>query len=76
MNDDEPDDNHIEVNTSPTVGAYAHFPPWLVIHVPHDSTVIPSGVRSQFLLTDEELRIPRDGERGFHGNVNGDSRAW
>ena len=22
------------------------------------------------------LRIPRDGERGFHGNMNGDSRAW
>ena len=21
------------------------------------------------------MRIPRDGERGFHGNVNGDSRA-
>ena len=56
MNDDEPDDNHIEVNTSPPVGAYADFPPWVVIHVPHDSIVIPSEVRSQFLLTDEELQ--------------------
>jgi N-formylglutamate amidohydrolase len=56
MNDDEPDNNHIEVNTSQPIGAYAGFPPWVVIHVPHDSTVIPSDVRSQFLLTDEELQ--------------------
>lgn len=33
------------------------LPPWVVLHVPHDSIVIPSEVKSQFLLTDEELAL-------------------
>jgi N-formylglutamate amidohydrolase len=32
------------------------YPPWVVLHVPHDSTVVPSDVRGQFLLDDDELR--------------------
>jgi len=32
------------------------FPPWVVLHVPHDTTMIPADVRGQLLLTDEELR--------------------
>ncbi len=31
------------------------LPPWVVLHVPHDSTVIPPEVRGQFCLSDEEL---------------------
>jgi len=31
------------------------YPPWVVIHVPHDSTVVPADVRAQFLLDDAEL---------------------
>lgn len=31
------------------------YPPWVVLHVPHDSTEIPTAVRSQFLLDDVEL---------------------
>lgn len=34
----------------------ASFPPWVVVHVPHDSVTIPADVRGQFLLSDEELR--------------------
>lgn len=30
-------------------------PPWVVFHVPHDSTYIPDEVRHQFLLSDQEL---------------------
>lgn len=33
------------------------FPPWVVLHIPHDSTVIPDHVRPQFLLTDPELTL-------------------
>ncbi len=29
-----------------------------------------------YVVTKVCVRIPRDGERGFYGNVNGDSRAW
>jgi len=37
-------------------GLYPHpFPPWLIFHVPHDSTFIPPEVREQILLSDEEL---------------------
>lgn len=36
------------------------YPPWLVLHVPHDSTVIPDSVRDQFLLDDVELRRELD----------------
>ena len=31
------------------------IPPWVVFHIPHDSTVIPSGVRDQFVLNDKDL---------------------
>lgn len=31
------------------------YPPWVVLHVPHDSTTVPAEVRSQFLLDDTEL---------------------
>jgi len=31
------------------------YPPWVVLHIPHDSTVIPDSVRDQFLLGDDEL---------------------
>ena len=31
------------------------YPPWLVLHVPHDSIDVPHAVRGQFLLDDGEL---------------------
>ena len=31
------------------------FPPWVIFHVPHDSTLVPSEVRRQITLTDGEL---------------------
>lgn len=31
------------------------YPPWVVLHVPHDSTLIPPEVRTQFLLDDADL---------------------
>jgi N-formylglutamate amidohydrolase len=34
----------------------ALLPPWVVLHVPHDSTFIPPEVRPQFLLTDDALQ--------------------
>ena len=33
----------------------AALPGWVVLHVPHDSTLIPPSVRDQFLLDDEAL---------------------
>jgi N-formylglutamate amidohydrolase len=36
-------------------GAPTTYPPWVVLHVPHDSTAVPANVRSQFLLDDAEL---------------------
>jgi hypothetical protein len=30
-------------------------PPWVIFHVPHDSTLVPSEVRRQITLTDGEL---------------------
>lgn len=33
----------------------AALPPWVVLHVPHDSVVIPSDVRDQFVLSDADL---------------------
>jgi N-formylglutamate amidohydrolase len=32
------------------------LPPWVVLHVPHDSTFVPDAVRDQFLLSDAELQ--------------------
>ena len=31
------------------------FPPWVIFHVPHDSTLVPSEVRQQITLSDEDL---------------------
>lgn len=31
------------------------YSPWVVLHVPHDSTVVPENVRHQFLLDDADL---------------------
>jgi hypothetical protein len=31
------------------------YQPWVVLHLPHDSTDVPAGMRSQFLLNDKEL---------------------
>jgi len=31
------------------------MPPWVIFHVPHDSTFIPAEVRNQFLLNDVQL---------------------
>ena len=36
------------------------YPPWVVLHVPHDSTTVPADLRSQFLLDDAELRRELD----------------
>lgn len=33
------------------------YPPWVIMHIPHDSNVIPPEVRSQFLLSDAELQL-------------------
>lgn len=31
------------------------LPPWVLLHIPHDSMVIPAEIRSQFHLNDEML---------------------
>ena len=31
------------------------LPPWIVLHIPHNSTFIPASVRDQFTLSDAEL---------------------
>ena len=31
------------------------YPPWVVLHVPHDATAVPGDVRPQFVLDDAEL---------------------
>lgn len=31
------------------------MPPWVIFHIPHDSTVIPSEVRDQFVLNEKDL---------------------
>ncbi len=36
------------------------YPPWIVLHIPHDSTAVPEHVRSQFLLDDIELKCELD----------------
>lgn len=33
----------------------AQFPPWVILHVPHDATFIPAAVRDQFVLDDLQL---------------------
>lgn len=36
--------------------AASRLPAWVVLHVPHDSMVVPDEVRAQFVLSDEALR--------------------
>jgi len=36
-------------------GVVMSYPPWVVLHVPHDSTEIPETVLGQLLLTSDEL---------------------
>ena len=31
------------------------YPPWMVLHLPHDADCIPGEVRDQFILSDEDL---------------------
>ncbi len=31
------------------------FPPWVILHVPHDSTEIPGAIRDQFIVDDQQL---------------------
>jgi len=38
-----------------TEPARVSYPPWVVLHVPHDATAVPGGVRPQFVLDDAEL---------------------
>ncbi len=33
------------------------YPPWVVLHIPHDSTFIPDQVRPQFVLSDHDLAL-------------------
>ena len=33
----------------------SQFPPWVILHVPHDATFIPDEVRDQFVLDDLQL---------------------
>lgn len=35
----------------------AQYPPWVVLHIPHDSTVVPAQARQQLLLTDSALTL-------------------
>lgn len=32
-----------------------HWPPWVILHIPHDSTLVPDAVRAQFALDDADL---------------------
>lgn len=36
------------------------YPPWVVLHVPHDSTTVPAEVRAQFVLDDAGLALELD----------------
>jgi len=33
------------------------LPPWVICHVPHDSSEIPADIRGQFLLNDQQLSV-------------------
>jgi len=37
-----------------------NLPPWVVLHLPHVSTVVPDEVRGQFLIDDHELAVEID----------------
>lgn len=38
-----------------TIPKDLEYPPWVVLHIPHDSIEIPASVRDQFLLDDAQL---------------------
>ena len=38
-----------------TLSASNHLPPWVVLHIPHDSVYIPASVRRRMPFTDTEL---------------------
>ena len=42
---------------STAITARLRVPPWYVVHVPHDSTVVSNDVRPQFPLSDERLHV-------------------
>jgi N-formylglutamate deformylase len=42
------------------------YPQWVVLHVPHDSTDMPSSVRGQFLLNNIELATELDSMTDHH----------
>ena len=42
-------------SASPWASEGEPCPPWVIFHVPHDSTFIPPGVRQQITLSDAEL---------------------
>jgi N-formylglutamate amidohydrolase len=46
---------HGSFATGAASGAGTHLPPWIVLHIPHDSVYIPMPVRRQMPLTDAEL---------------------
>jgi N-formylglutamate amidohydrolase len=39
-----------------TAQGAARYPPWVVLHIPHDATDVPATVRAQFVLDDAALR--------------------
>lgn len=39
-----------------SLGIATVYPPGVVLHIPHDSTVIPPSIRDQFVLDDDALR--------------------
>lgn len=43
------------IKTSSRAKLMTPLPPFVIMHVPHDSCVIPANVRQQLVLTDEEL---------------------
>lgn len=37
--------------------SHPRYPPWMILHIPHDSIVIPDQIRPQFLLSEKELEL-------------------
>lgn len=48
------------------VPAIKHYPAWVVLHVPHDSTCVPAAVRGQFILDDCQLATELDRMTDHH----------
>ena len=51
------------------------YPPWVAIHVPHDSTDVPPAVREQFLLNEEQLADELDRITDHHTHASSSVRA-